>query len=423
MIPAVIERCAGIDVGRKFIDVCVMVGDAHAVPTEEIRRFSTLNEDLERLKQWLQEQKITHVVMESTGSYWRPIHNVLDDGEMEILLANPQHVKNLRGHKTDRNDARWLAHLLRHGMIRPSFVPGRDVRELRDLTRRRKQMVGCAAEERNRVQRTLQEANVQLGIVLSDLFGESGLSMLDALMNPDATPEQIAELALKQARKKIPVLRKALEGHRMTDHHRRLIRHSMEHLAFLEEEIAELDQEIAAHVQGHEELRVASELAQSVPGIRQTAAASIVAETGGDMSQFPDSGKLASWIGTCPGNNITGGKRKSSQTRKGNPWARQTLVECAWSATRKKNSEAQKYYGRMRTRLKHKPALMATAHLLTVKLYEALATGKPYQEDPNPERTAAQCQRLLRHHSRRLKNLRHWLEGHRQRSASNEQVT
>ncbi len=180
MIPAVIERCAGIDVSRKFVDVCVMVGDANAAPSEEIRRFSTINEDLERLRVWLQEKGCSHAVMESTGSYWRPIYDVVDDGSTRVLLANPQHVKNLRGHKTDRNDARWLAHLLRHGMIRPSFIPGRDVRELRDLTRRRKQMVGCAAEERNRVPRVLQEANVQLGVVLSDLFGESGLSMLDA---------------------------------------------------------------------------------------------------------------------------------------------------------------------------------------------------------------------------------------------------
>jgi transposase len=357
--------------------------------------------------------------MESTGSYWRPIYNVLDDGRLRVLLANPQHVKNLRGHKTDRNDARWLAHLLRHGMIRPSFVPGRDVRELRDLTRRRKQMVGCAAEERNRVQRVLQEANVQLGAVLSDVFGQSGLSMLDALMHPDASPEQIAELALKQARKKIPQLRKALEGHRMTNHHRRLIRHSMEHLAFLEEEIADLEKEITEHVQAHAELRVASELAQTVPGIRGTAAAAIIAETGPDMRQFPNPGKLASWIGICPGNNITGGKRKSGETRKGNPWARQTLVECAWSASRKKDSGPTRHYERLRPRLKHKPALIATAHLLTLNLYEVLASGKPYAEEQDAFLTPAKLQRLIRHHSRRLKKLHHWLTGHRQRHAPN----
>jgi transposase len=417
MIPAVIERCAGIDVGRRFIDVCVMIGEAQAEPTEQTRRFSTLNEDLERMRQWLKENQVTHAVMESTGSYWRPIHNILDDGAMEVLLANSQHVKNLRGHKTDRNDARWLAHLLRHGMIRPSFIPERETRELRELTRRRKQMVGCAADERNRVQRVLQEANVQLGTVLSDVFGQSGLSMIDALMKPDATPEEIAELAVRQARKKIPVLKKALEGHRLTDHHRKLIRHSMEHLAFLEEEIAELDQEIREHLKSNPHLRQATELAQSVNGIKETAAAALIAETGADMGQFPNAGKLANWIGTCPGNNITGGKRKNGKTCKGNPWARRVLVECAWSATRKKGSEAQRHYERLKPRLQHKRALMATAHLLTLNLYAALATGRPHAEHPQAELTTAKAQRLVRHHSRRLKTLNGWLQAHRERCA------
>jgi transposase len=415
MIPAVIERCAGIDVGRKFVDVCLMVGEAQGEPKQETRRYSTFNEDLERMRQWLKESDVTHAAMESTGSYWRPIYNILDDGEIEVVLANSQHVKNLRGHKTDRNDARWIAHLLRHGMIRPSFIPNRETRELRDLTRRRKQMVGCAAEERNRVQRVLQEANVQLGTVLSDVFGESGLNMLDALMNPDATPEQIADLAVRQARRKIPILKKALEGHRMTDHHRKLIRHSMEHLAFLEEEIAELDKEISEQVKGHAALSQASALAQSVSGIKEVAAASIIAETGADMRQFPNGGKLSAWVGTCPGNNITGGKRKSAPARKGNPWARRLLVECAWSATRKNGSEAQRCYEHLKQRHKHKPALVATAHLLTLQLYEALATGKPYVDESQAELPAGTVKRLIRHHSRRLKKLKHWLNDHRQR--------
>jgi transposase len=415
MIPAVIERCAGIDVGRKFLDVCVMTGDAHDVPAEHQQRFSIINEELERLRKWLHELGCTHVVMESTGSYWRPIYNILDDGQLEVLLANSQHVKNLRGHKTDRKDAHWLAHLLRHGMIRPSFLPDRDTRQLRDLTRRRKQMVGCAVDERNRVQRVLQEANVQVGTVLSDVFGTSGLKMLDALMDPDKTPEQIADMAVRTARKKIPALRKALEGHQMTEHHRRLIRHSMEHLAFLAEEIEELESEIAEHVNAHEPLREACQLAKTVPGIQETAAAAIVAETGADMSQFANAGKLASWLGTCPGNNITGGKSKSGKSRKGNPWARQALVECAWSATRKKASEPQRFYQRMRSRLKHKSALFATAHLLTLKLHETLASGKPYAEAQETQLTAAKVKRIVRHHSRRIKNLNHWLATHKKR--------
>jgi transposase len=302
-------------------------------------------------------------------------------------------------------------------MIRPSFIPDRETRELRDLTRRRKQLVGCAADERNRVQRVLQEVNVQLGTVLSDVFGESGLNMLDALMYPDATPAEIADLAVRQARKKIPLLKKALQGHRMTDHHRRLIRHSMEHLAFLEEEITELDREISEHVKTHTALRVASQLAQSVTGIKQIAAAAVIAETGPDIAQFSTGGKLAAWIGTCPGNNISGGKRKGGQTRKGNPWARRILVECAWSATRKKDSEAQRYYERLKPRLKHKPALIATAHLLTLQLYKALATGNPYTDNAQTELTTTQAQRLVRHHSRRLKKLGCWLSAHRQRCA------
>ena len=271
MIPAVIERCAGIDVGRKFVMACVMVGDANATPQHDIRKFQTLNEDLERLREWLHETGCTHVVMESTGSYWKPIFHILDDGKLEIILANSQQVKNLRGHKTDRKDSQWLAHLLRHGMIRPSFIPPREVRELRDLTRRRKQLIGNAVDERNRVQRVLQEANVQLGTVLSDVFGESGLDMLNALVNEDAAPEQIAQLARKQAKRKIPQIQAALEGHHMTEHHRRLIRHSMRHLAFLENEIADLDQEIAEHVE-RGSLKPAVELLQTIPGIKETAA-------------------------------------------------------------------------------------------------------------------------------------------------------
>jgi transposase len=409
MIPAVIERCAGIDVGRKFVVACLMVGDAKDEPTTKIRKFSTLNEGLQQLREWLVENDCRYVVMESTGSYWRPIYNVLDDGQMQVILANSQQVKNLRGHKTDSNDSRWLAHLLRHGMIRPSFLPDRETRELRDLTRRRKQLVGCAAEERNRVQRVLQEANVQLGVVLSDVFGQSGLNMLDALMDEDASVEQIADLAVRQARKKIPQIQKALEGHQMSTHQRSLIRHSMQHLAFLEEQIEELDREIADKVNSSERLKPAVELVQSIPGIKQTSAAALIAETGTDMQQFSEAGKLASWTGVCPGNNESAGKRKSGRTTKGNPWARRTLVECAWSGTRKNESATKQLYERLKPGIQHKRALVATAHWIVLRVYETLSTGQPYQADPQPHLTIAKAQRLARHHSRRLRHLQKWL--------------
>jgi transposase len=325
------------------------------------------------------------------------------------VLANSQHVKNLRGHKTDRNDSRWLAHLLRHGMIRPSFIPSREVRELRDLTRRRKQLIHNAVDERNRVQRVLQEANVQLGVVLSDLFGESGLDMLDALVNQEAAPEQIAQLARKQAKKKIPQIQAAMEGHHMTEHHRGLIRHSMRHLAFLEDEIAELDAEIVRQAEVGS-LQPAMELVQTIPGIKQTAAAALLAETGPDMSQFPTPPQLPSWIGVSPGNNESAGKRKSGRTTKGNPWARQLLVECAWSATRKKDSATQRLYERLKPRLQHKRALVAVAHWIALQVHTVLSTGKPYQTDPDPDLTRAQALRLVRHHSRRLRHLHKWMK-------------
>jgi transposase len=256
----------------------------------------------------------------------------------------------------------------------------------------------------------LQEANVQLGVVLSDLFGESGLDMLDALVNQEAAPEQIAQLARKQAKKKIPQIQAAMEGHHMTEHHRRLIRHSMRHLAFLEDEIAELDAEIVRQTEVGS-LQPAMELVETIPGIKQTAAAALLAETGPDMSQFPTPPQLPSWIGVSPGNNESAGKRKSGRTTKGNPWARQLLVECAWSATRKKDSATQRLYDRLKPRLQHKRALVAVAHWIALQIHTVLSTGKPYQADPDPDLTRAQALRLVRHHSRRLRHLHKWMKG------------
>src|SRR5437667_6795700 len=242
MISAAIERCAGIDVGKKFLAVCVMVGPLEGEPRVEIRKFGTIRGELEGLRDWLKQQGVTHVVMESTGSYWKPVFNVLE-GAVQVYLANPQEVKNRKGHKTDNKDGWWLAHLLRHAMIHPSFIPPRAIRELRDLTRRRKRMIGNATAEKNRVQKVLEDANVKLGNVLSDVFGVSGQLMLDALLEGKAKPEEIAELAKCKARKRIPDMIAAMEGHRMSDHHRRMIGYSLEHMRFLEEQITQLDKD------------------------------------------------------------------------------------------------------------------------------------------------------------------------------------
>lgn len=240
MISASIERCAGIDVGKKFLAVCVMVGPLEGEPRVEIRKFGTIRAELEGLRDWLKQQGVTHVVMESTGSYWKPVFNVLEDA-VKVYLANPQEVKNRKGHKTDNKDGWWLAHLLRHAMIRPSLIPPRAIRELRDLRRRRKRLLGAGTSERNRVQKILEDANVKLGNVLTDLFGVSGQLMLEALLRGHAKPEEIAQFAKGRAKKKIPEMIAALKGHQMSDHHRRMIRYSVDHMRFLEEQIAQLE--------------------------------------------------------------------------------------------------------------------------------------------------------------------------------------
>jgi len=295
MISAAIERCAGIDVGKKFLSVCVMVGPLKGDPQIEIRKFGTIRAELEQLRDWLQQQQVTHVVMESTGSYWKPVFNVLEDA-VKVYLANPQEVKNRKGHKTDNKDGWWLAHLLRHAMIHPSFIPPRAIRELRDLTRRRKRLLGAGTSERNRVQKVLEDANVKLGNVLSDLFGVSGQLMLEALLQGQAKPEEIAQFAKGRAKKKIPEVVAALEGHQMSDHHRRMIRYSVDHMRFLEEQIAQLDQDIVAKIQ-EAGLEPQWQLMQSVPGVQETSAAAILAETGADMTQFPSEKHISSWAG------------------------------------------------------------------------------------------------------------------------------
>ena len=422
MIPAVIERCAGIDVGKKFLAVCVMTGPANGEANAEVRKFGTVRHELESLRKWLQSEGCTHVVMESTGVSWKPVLNVLEDDPqyaLKIILANPQQVKAVTGHKTDPHDARWLAHLLRHGMIRPSFIPRRAIRELRDFTRRRKQMIGIAAEERNRVQKVLEDANVKIGDVLSDVFGLSGQLMLEALVNGlggDGQPSafDIAQLARGHAKKKLNELTAALQGHQMRDSHRTLIRHAMRHMAFLAEEIEALDQDIAALIR-EADLTPAYELLQTIPGIKSQAAATILAESGPDMKQFPKAANFSSWSGLAPGNNESAGKKKRAPAMKGNPHIKTALVEAAWSATRTKQSEFQDRYQRLRPKIGHKRAIVASAHTLALRIYEVLQENRPYQSQGG-HLTPRSVNRLVRHHSRRLHCLHRWLKDHQAES-------
>jgi transposase len=405
MICAAVERCAGIDVGKKWLSVCVMIGPLSGEARIEKRRFGTTVPDLQQLQCWLEQEGITHVVMESTGSYWKPVFNVLEEA-VKVYLANPHEVKARKGHKTDDKDGWWLAHLLRHAMIHPSFIPPRSIRELRDLTRRRERLNGDGTSEKNRVQKILEDANVKLGNVLSDVFGVSGQLMLNALLKGETKPEEIAQFAQRRAKKRIPEIIAALEGHQMSEHHRKMIRYSLAHMRFLEEQLEELDREIIKKIQAAGLVKE-WQLLQTVPGIQERSAAKILAETGPDMTQFPSEREISSWAGVCPGNNRSAGKNKSSRTTGGNPWLRGALTECAWAAVAKKNSFVKEKFWRITTNSggKKPPALVAVAHTLLCLVYQVLRSGQPYRERQASALPDTQKERLIRHHVRRLGKL------------------
>src|SRR6516164_4706906 len=396
------EFCAGIDVGKRFLLCCALTGAAQEEPRSQTRRFDATVQDLVQLRDWLSSKRITHVVMESTGSYWVPIYNILE-GHFIIVLANPEEVKNRKGHKTDRKDAEHLADLLRHDHIRASYIPPKPIRDLRDLTRRRLQLTQDASRERNRIEKLLEHVNVKIGNVLSDVFGVSGKSMLLALLDGNMSAERIAQLALGQAKQKITQLTEALDGNCMRDHERFLIRSSLRHLACLQEEIEEMDAEILRRMQTPQ-FREAFLLLQTIPGIGQLAAASILAETGTDLSPFPTAEQMASWAGLCPGNRESAGKRKGSQTTKGNPYLRCTLVQSAWAAARKRGSIFQLRFSELAPRRGPKRAIVAIAHQMLIILYFMLRNRTPFLgSDTTPQKHRRM--RRAHHHLRCLRRL------------------
>ena len=371
----ILKSCCGMDIHKKIIVACLLKEEKNGEVKTEIRHFPTLTEDILKMEQWLLENECTHVAMESTSVYWKPIFNILEDS-MKVMVVNARLIKNVPGRKTDQNDSEWIATLLRHGLLRNSFIPPRDIRDLRDLTRYRVKLVQNATAEKNRIQKILEDANIKLSSVLSKTFSVSGTEMIKAIIEGGSSPEEIANLARRRLRSKIPELIKALRGH-VTDHHRFMLAVSFDHLKYLLERISKIEQRIEEKLEPHKEIY---ELLMTIPGVNKHVAASVIAEIGVDMSQFPNSKHLASWAGVCPGNNESAGKRMSGKTRKGDSSLRVTLTEAAWAASKTKENYLSEKYRRLVHRRGQKRSIMAIAHKILVIAYNVIDKKEPYKD-------------------------------------------
>lgn len=368
--------CAGLDVHKDSLTACVRRQMANGEADTQVRTFRTTTEQLLDLSEWLSTEGCTHIALESTGVYWKPVWHILSDGEFELILANAAHVKNVPGRKTDTNDALWLSDLMAHGLIRPSFVPDQPTQQMRDLLRTRKQMVRERASHTQRIQKTLEDANIKLDSVVTDILGLSGRRMIQALIDGQTMPQALAALAHRQLRATSDQLEAALRG-RVTRHHRFLLKLHLDHIDALDAAIAAIDGEVNANV---EPFRAAIELLNSIPGFSQLAAQVVVAEIGTDMSRFPTAAHLVSWAGLCPRNDQSAGKRRSTRLKKGAPWLKTTLVQCAWAASRTKGSYFQAQYHRLRARRGSKKAICAVAGALLTTVYHMLKNGTLYQD-------------------------------------------
>jgi transposase len=390
-----VERCAGLDVHKVSVLACVRVPDGERGRRVETRTFSTTTTGLLLLGEWLASFAVTRVGMESTGCYWKPVWHVLE-GQVECWLLNAAHMRNVPGRKTDVADAAWIAQLVEHGLVRPSFVPPRPIRELRDLTRYRKTQIQERGREVQRLDKVLQDAGIKLSSVAADVLGVSGRAMLEALVAGTHDPEVLAALAKGRLRAKLPALREALAGRFRTEHHGLLVAQILAHIDFLDETIAVLSERVeqvitpfAKHVA----------LLDTIPGVDKRAAEVIVAEIGPDMGQFPTAAHLASWAGMCPGNNESAGKHRSGRTRKGSKWLGGCLSEVAKAAARTKGTYLNAQYHRLRGRRGPGKATMAVAHSVLVIAYHVLDRGAPYEELGDDY---LQLRQSAEHHQRQL---------------------
>src|SRR6266571_1453821 len=394
------NRCAALDVHKKTVVTTVMLTQPDGSVQEYVRTASTMTTDLLALDDWLCSLKVEVIAMESPGVFWRPVYNLLEEGRT-VILVNAQQMKAVPGRKTDVKESQWLADLLRHGLLKASFIPPQPIRELREVTRYRKTLVQERADEVNRLQKVLETANVKLASVATDVLGKSGRSMLDALLGGQNDAEVLAELARGRLRAKLADLRLALDG-RVQPHHRVLLTRILVHIDFLEESLAQLQAEMEQYLHPFEE---AMQSVQSMVGIDETAAASILAEIGTDMTRFASDKHLASWAGVCPGNKQSGGKRLSGKTTQGNPYLRAILGEVAWSISHTKDNYLSAFYHRVARRHGKPKAIMALSHKVLVIIYHILRTKKPYADLGADYFDQRDRGRIERHHIHRLEQL------------------
>lgn len=394
------ERCAGLDVHKKSVYGCAIWPGETGGKQQEIRSFGTMTAELLRLADWLRERGVTHVAMEATGVFWRPVWAVLA-GQFELMLVNPQHIKAIPGRKTDAKDSEWIADLLQHGLLRGSFVPPSEIQDLRDLTRYRTELVQAQNRVNNRIQKLLEQCNIKLSSVASDTLGVSGRLMIGAIIAGEEDPERLAELSQRALRKKIPELRLALDG-KVRDHHRLLLKEFLGEWKALGARIRRMEKAIDERIVPFEE---AVKLWESIPGVDHVSACNLVAEVGVNMAQFPSAQHLASWAAVCPGNQQSAGKRLTGATRDGNKWLRRTLCQVAWAVTRKRDCYLSAQFKRLSARRGVKRAVMAVAHSMLIIGYTMLKTGRSYHELGGGYLEQINKEQLQRYFVKRLQHL------------------
>jgi transposase len=374
----VFTHCAGLDVHKKFLIACLLIRDAQGTMHKQVRRFSTMTQDLERLRAWLLAAECTHVVMESTGVYWQPVYNILE-GHLEVWLVNAQHVKYVPGRKTDLKDAEWLAQLMQRGLLRPSFIPPRQQRELREVVRYRQQLIQERTRAANRLQKVLEDANLKLTCVASDVQGVSAQAILRTLLAGQEDPAQLAQLARGQLQKKQAALAQALDG-RVRPHHRFMLAQLLSHLDFLDDQVWKLERQIEARLKQLPGFAKAVERLDTIPGVGRQTAILIVAEVGIDMTRFPSAKHLTAWAGLAPGQNETGGKQRAAATRKGNRYLRWGLTQAGQAAGRTKDTYLHALYHRLAARRGKPRATLAVGRTILEMAYYLLTRETTYTD-------------------------------------------